>query len=414
MMKKLYLLPLLLFISLSSCNDETDYPIPRPEVPVSEPEVKEVSFDFRYDPLPEGTENIELIVSQKDNVVLLDTLISARTNHKLMVKSSDTKFDVTTIFSDPATDKYTIRTYVQVNPDNWHIVEGITHLVRGETEPATIYYTNLPEGKWTFTGEQTFEWGGKYDDGEMILHYDRLLPREMTYMMIERIGKYILAEVTSAETHVDFSNAKPTATQKHVAPEGATRYSSGVLGYPKAGDYNKFMLLYLTSAPAEHNLQYPPTGIEEFELNQFYVSSDGYSHNYFTVGPTIPAEADYFLPASDFTLVKSDFNDFQISFGQDKPSTYTMEWDYESTNLNANWQIFLSPEETAFNPQEYIERLNSASLKDKDLSGLSLTRVVSRTAENYNHQSMHDYLNNPEAFMRKEQRQYRLVSKQLK
>lgn len=422
-MKRLYLLPLLLLLlSLPSCKDDTDDPAPvqEPEVPVSEPEVKEVNFDFRYDPLPKGTENIELIVSQKDSVVLLDTLISARTNHKLMVKSADTKFDVTTILADPATDTYTMRTYVQVNLDKWHIVEGLSYLVRSKAEPATIYYTNLPDysnlpkGRWTFTGEQTFEWGAQYSSGEMTLHYERLLPRDMAYMMIERIGKYTLTEVTSAETYVDFSKAKPTATQKHVAPEGATRFSSTIFGYPKAGDYNKLMVLQITSTPTEHKLQFPPTGIEEFELRQFYVSSDGYSHIYSTVVSSIPAEADYFLPASDFTLVKTDFNDFQISFGQDKPSTYTTEWFYESTNLNVNWQIFLSPEETAFNPQGFLERLSPASLKDKDLSGLSLKQVISRTADNYDHQSMHDYLNNPEAFLKIEQRRYRQIIKHLK
>jgi len=49
-------------------------------------------------------------VSQKGGKVLLDTLIATSTKHELVVKSLDTKFDVTTVCSFPAYSETEIRT----------------------------------------------------------------------------------------------------------------------------------------------------------------------------------------------------------------------------------------------------------------------------------------------------------------
>jgi hypothetical protein len=407
-----YLFPLLLFLALSSCKEEKDNPAPQVDA-------KAVSFNFRLDPLPEETKDFELIISQKDGQVLLDTMLQARTKHELKVNSEDTKFNVTTIYSNPATKKYSMRTYVQVNPDNWHIDDGI--YIKTEEQPlnTTIYYNNAissthnPSDAFVHFGAKQvqlfrFSFHGKNTDAVKI-EYGRSFETDLAYLLLADQGKYIFAEVTSPEAHVDFSNAGTAIKRKYNRPAGVPPLTSVLFGYTKAGDYSNPITLYLTSRnPEEYDLQFPQTMIEEFELMLSYMEFRGYIHQYWHVGSTVPKEMAL-LPKSDFTVTKSLLNDFQVEFSEDKPSTYDLLWWSRTANLNADWQVFLSPEETAFNMEGFIEKLSAASLKGKTLSDFRLYRVMSQTAKDYTHQSMHDYLNNPQAYLRKELRQYRRI-----
>ncbi|WP_162055956.1 hypothetical protein [Pontibacter pamirensis] len=411
-MRKLYLFPLLFSLALTSCKEGKHDPAPQPIG-------REVSFNFRLDPLPEETEDFELIVSQKDGHVLLDTVIAARTKHELKVNSDDTLFDVTTIYSDPATKKYSMRTYVQVNPDNWHIDDGIGIRTEEPRPNTTVYYSNAintnnypSHGSVHFGARQVelsrISFLGKSAD-TLKIEYGRKFATDLTYMLMAEQGKYIFAEVTSPEAHIDFTNTGTAIKRKYSRPDGVPPLTSALFGYTKAGDYTHPISLYLSSRnPAEYDLQFPQTLIEEFEVILSYVDRQGYMHKYWHVGSTVPEEMPL-LPKSDFTVIKSKFSDFQVQFGEDKPSTYNLLWRSSTANLNAEWQVFLSPEETAFNMEGFIEKLSPASLEGKTLSDFRLFRVLSHTAKDRTHQSMHDYLNNPEAYLRKELRQYRRI-----
>ncbi|WP_161889726.1 hypothetical protein [Pontibacter russatus] len=413
-MKKRYLLPFLLFVTLTSCEDEKENPSPQPDA-------KAVSFNFRLDPLPEETKDFELIISQKDGEVLLDTMLAGRREHELKVNSEDTKFNVTTIYSNPSTKKYSMRTYVQVNPDGWHIDDGINTREEAETVPSKVYYSNAINHK--NYGSSRIEFGairvelfrffplGSSIDDPLILmvEYDRKFKNDLSYLLLADQGKYIFAEVTSPETHVDFSNAGTAIKRKYKRPDGVPPLTSVLFGYTKAGDYSNPVTLYLSSRnPEEYDLQFPQTVVEEFELMLSYMEFGGYIHQYWHVDSTVPEEMPL-LPKSDFTVTKSLFNDFQVKFAEDKPSTYDLFWTSRTANLNADWQVFLSPEETTFNMEGFIEKLSATTLKGKSLSDFRLYRVMSQTAKDYTHQSMHNYLNNPQAYSRKELRQYRRI-----
>lgn len=148
--------------------------------------------------------------------------------------------------------------------------------------------------------------------------------------------------------------------------------------------------------------------IKEFELSLFYKDAEGYRHTYYHSGASVPTEMP-FIPKSDFTVTKAELNDFQIKFAEDKPTTYTMLW--ESGDLHASWRIFSSPEETAFKPKDFLENLGTVSLEGKSVSGFTIKNLSSYKAEGYNHQSMNDYNNNPEAYLRKDLREYREIRK---
>ncbi|GAA4431363.1 hypothetical protein GCM10023188_18820 [Pontibacter saemangeumensis] len=422
-MKKLYLLPLLCFLTLASCKDDKELPVPQPEpeVPVPgepdpETEAKEVAFSFRYDPRPEGIEDFELILSLNDSIILLDTLIAARTHHNLVVKSDKTKFDVTTVYSDPATGKYTMKTYVQVNPNNWHVKDYRTRTVQGETQVSTVHYSNVTDIKrHRFSSEGTNRYEGDFHRDNLTMKYDRLLPSDLTYLLLPNTGKYIFAEAGTEETHVDFSEAITAERHMFNKPPGVDAITAFLWGYAKAGDYSKQLLLYAhTSMPGDdYNLLYPSTVIEEFELGLSYDDAEGSRHSYGYAGTTVPTEVDM-LAKADFTVTRAEFDNFGIEFEEDGPMSYEMMWEPRESDLNAQWYVYLSPEETTFNAKEFLGNLGAELLEGKDTTRFSLSFISSMKAEGYTFQSYHDYLNNQEAYLRKEMRQYRLISKRFR
>lgn len=401
---------LLLISTLLGCEkDKASEP-----APISKPEVKTLEFDFSYAPFSADTKEVEMLVSQKDGKVLLDTLISARTKHTLTVKSEDTKFNVTTSLFNPLNNSYVIKTYVQVNPDNWHITDNIYNSEPVETEPSTIYYYNVtPENGYLFGTTQSDTSGSTWYSNNITLEYKRRSNTDLAYLVLVEDGRYIFTEVTASNVFVDFLEASTTEKLNFKKPSGVERFSSTLYGYSKAGDYSQPILLYKSNIfSVSHDLQYPTTVIKDFDLTIFYRDAEGAFHSYNHVGANIPAEMD-FKPKADFAVTKSEFNDFQIEFAENKPSTYFMTWLSGSAALKIDWKIHLSPEETTFKPKEFIENLNLKFLEGEDFPVLSLYSVTSRTAKDYTHQSMHDYLNNPEAFRNKEQKQYRQIMKRL-
>lgn len=298
---------------------------------------------------------------------------------------------------------------MQVNSDNWHIDERMSRKVWDETEQATIIYANTPHDWDTqFAGKQNNGGHFSWRNGNLIVEYSRLLPTDLTYLLVPSLGKYIFAEVNSPETHVDFSNAETAVKRKYNKPAGVTDFTSVLYGYTKAGDYSKTMMLTLSGPGDDYDLQFPTTVIEEFQVMLLYTDAEGYRHSYTHSGPTVPAEMP-FIPKSGFTVTKSEANDFQIQFGEDKPTTYTMLW--QSSDLGASWHIYSSPEETAFKPKDFLENLGTISLKGKNVSEFAIKSLSSYKAANYSHQSMSDYNNNPEAYLRKDLREYREIKK---
>ncbi|WP_162054555.1 hypothetical protein [Pontibacter pamirensis] len=397
----------LLLLFSSACDKEKD------AEPAPQPEAKENSFNFRFDPHPEGTEEFELIVSQKDGKVLIDTLIAARVHHELKVKSNDTKLNITTMYVEPIRQRTEIRTYVQVNPDNWHIDERVEESAKNEPEQSYVNYSNVPPYTNTeiiFSGKQTGGWGAEYNGNSRILRvqYNRRFPTDLTYLLLPELGKYIYAEVTSPETDIDFSGAATAAKHVYNKPAGVKNAYSEVYGYTNAGEYSKWTMLYYGNGAHDYDLLFPPVGMEEFQTTYRYTDAEGYSHLYRNFGTSIPADMG-FLAESGFTVTRNEFGNFQIMFGEDKPSAYKILG--YSQSLNTVWHIMLSPEETAFKAKSFLEGLGAETLKGKDLSTFSLVQLSTLNAKGYTHQTMHDYLNNPEAYRKRELKQYREISK---
>ncbi|SFH08215.1 hypothetical protein [Pontibacter chinhatensis] len=406
-MKTKLLASLFFTCTLLSCNSdkETD-PAPVP--------AKTFNFSFRYDTSLEEAKDYELILSDKGGKVLLDTLLAFNVNHNLSLKSEDTKYNLTTLLIDPIDNSYWIQTYLQVNPDKWRVA----YLPSSETpvvkEKADITYTNFPSARdFYFQSRSLNSYRGSITGNTLTINeFTRLVPTDLAYLLVPSHGKYLFTEITSNQTTADFSKAGNTEKRKFNKPANISSFATFLTGYTKAGDRTSSINLYWSPfiPSEEYDLQFPLTVIEEFYLNVSYKDAGGYSHSYSYIGREVPTELDL-SPVSNFTITKSGFEDFGVTFTNDKPTIFNSLWGTEDASIEARWGIFSSPDEANYKPKAFLEGLKSKKLAGKDLSVFKLLTGTSRKVNNYSYSEYYDLWANSKLFKENETRQEKSIYK---
>ncbi len=398
---------LLLLSALFSCDKENT---PEPQEP--EP-VEEFNFTFRNDTYPKEVETYELILSQKDGKVILDTLVAANSNHSFKVMTNDTKFNVSTIAHDPVTDKYRIKTYVQVNPDKWHITEISPLADKKLTSRSTITFDNITyDGLFFFQTTQINNMNYGWSNSKVTFTYDRVLPTDIGYFLNPNEEKYMFVDINSAETTADFTNASNALRHTFNVPAGITKFSTSLYGYPAAGAYDQSITLFLSYLLPNrpYDFYYPNSVIEEFTLKNSYTDAGGAHHSYSNNGTTIPLDFE-FAPKADFTVTNKTLDGFQVTFEDDKPSTYTSGWSSTDTDLDASWHVSISPDETNFKYSDYLHKINSKLLAGKNLSAFQLKLINSQKVKDYTHQDVLDYKADPNLYFNSKLKQSRFIQK---
>ncbi|MER2998455.1 hypothetical protein [Pontibacter populi] len=405
-MRKLILSSLLFIVTLSSCETEKD------ELP--QPSSHDYDINFQYDTPSKDIKDIELILSQENGTILLDTILASTKKHSLKVRTTDTKIYLTTIHYNASSNEYFIRTYVKVKaPTDWHIDEfADPSTATSQYERAKIIYNNLPPYDAGFhymtrdPGSTRTSWSGS----TLSIDYDKLLPTDVAYLLLPKYGKYILTELTSAQTTIDFSGSSNTIKQKYNRPAGASNYMIFLNGFLTAGNYSKPLNLYWPAIAAsnEYDLQYPSKGIAEFDLQVQYTAADNSRHTYLYSGSTVPDDIDL-APKAESSVIKSGYDAFSIAFGQDKPSVYSTLWSFKNPEFNAKWIVYFSPDETNFAPEAFLANLKSQKLQGKVLSPGRLANTFTQKAPGYSYQAFLDYQANPDAQKKKEMKQIRKI-----
>ncbi|TPE42956.1 hypothetical protein [Pontibacter mangrovi] len=395
--------------TLNSCDTDKDsLPSPKPQpVIVSD-------IDFRYDVSPKEVQEYEFILSQKDGKVLLDTILTSQADHSLRVESTDTLFDVTTVIFNPNSDNYYIKTYRQINPDDWYLRELSSSKKWGESERSTVVYNNLPsyDRELLFMTLEPGFWLSEFVGNTLSVEFDRLLPVDTAYLLLPSLGKYLFTNLNSKHTNIDFSAAANTVKRKFNKPAGISKFKPYLKGFLKAGNYDKELWLYMPlSYPSEdYDLQFPPTGIEEFELTMGYLAADKSSHNYYYRGPSIPTDIEL-LPKADFTVTKEGDDGFTITFEEEKPTFYRAYGNFTLDGTTSRWSIYSPVTQTNLAPQAFLTSLKSKMMEGKALSEVTVSFVSSYKFEGYTYQTYHDYLANPAELAKRQMKQSRVVSK---
>jgi hypothetical protein len=387
LMRKKLLFGIFAISALFGCEEQQD---PQPLAETSE-------FNFRYDTYPK-VENFELILTQNDGRVLLDTLLSSHTNHSIKVKSADTKFNITTLFFNQGTGWYDIKTYTQVNPNNWYINNSRT-TTNEQREETKITYTNVPsyDSNFNFSSLNLSSWGSFWSGNLGIVNFEKLLPSDKAYIIFPSYGKYILTDIATAPYTADFSEAKNTVKTQYNKPAGITYFRASLYGYPSGGLPNQRLRLFGGRAlpTSEYDLQYPPTGFDLYDCNLYYLDSEKNLHFYIYKGiSAVPTDPE-FLEKADFVANRVEFEDFQIAFNANKPSVYSTLWfSADTTKLKANWEVYAAPENNSFKPKAFFEKLNTKTFSDKSLPAFKLTTVVSKKAKGHDYQTYLDHMLN--------------------
>jgi hypothetical protein len=369
--------------TLFSCTKDKD---PQPVAKVSE-------INFRFDTHIQSID-VELVIAQKDGQILLDTVLSTHTNHNLSVHSVETTFDVTTLMYNPSNKWYQMNTYRDVNPNNWHLNNAGSPSAPVQHDRGTITYTNLPAYDNTLffmsrnLGHASMTWSGS----TFKVVYDRTIPQDVTYFLLPKYGKYVLAEVTENQTTVSYNQAVSAAKHTFNKPSGITNFNAYLYGYSDDGVYNRRMMLFGIGGPkptAEYDIMYPVTGFKNFDLDVTYYDAEHYWHTQSLRAVNLPTQIA-FTSKSDFTVTKSDYTDFSMTIGQDKPSIYSMEWLHNTEDLKLIWNVYSSPNQTSFKAKTFLENMNFESLDTKHVPALKLARVISEKAVNFDHQAFLD------------------------
>lgn len=393
--------------TLLSCDsDKETAPAPVP--------AKNFDFSFRYDTSLEEARDYELILSDKGGKVLLDTLLAFNANHSLSVKSEDIKYNLTTVLIDPIDNSYWIQTYYQVNPDKWRVAYNTSSATPVVKEKADITYNNFPAGSDYYFQTRSLNnshQGSRFGNTLAVTGYTRLVPTDLAYLLVPTHGKYLLTEITSNQTTADFSQAENTEKRKYNRPANITYYSTRLTGYTKAGDRTSSIDLYWLPfhSSEEYDLQFPLTVIEEFDLNVSYTDAGGYRHSYRHFGKEVPEEMEL-SPVSNFTVSKSGFEDFAVTFTNDKPTIFTSYWGTEDASIEARWTIHSSPDEANYKPKAFLEGLKSKKLAGKDLSVFKLLTGSSRKVNDYSYSEYYDLWASSKLFEDSDERQEKIIS----
>lgn len=395
---------ILLTGTLFSCSKKSD---PVPELIKPDPTY---DFSFRYDPQITGIQSFELIITQLDGKILLDTLVATNTKHALQVKTKDTKLDLTTVAVNPANNSYIIRSYLQVRPDNWDIVSNPQHPLSTQTSSGIVRYINVPFGRNLFSTQQIGPVFSRSENNAIIIEYRRLIPNDIAYFLSKNAGKYIFTQIESAQHQVDFSEAKEVSKKTMPVPAGISNYDSHLFGYPKTGDYSKKILLHESELPptTNYDVLYPSTNIEEFDLVVGYTDQQGYSHSYSYLGRSIPSEFG-FKERSNFEVKSFTIDELQLAFGSDIPNTSISLWQARHGAFTGYWQVLAPSQVTAFKPKAFLEKLNAQLLKEKDLSLLKPSSITTYQVKDATYKSMLDYWANPEAILKKELKGWQVI-----
>ncbi|RAU83728.1 hypothetical protein [Pontibacter arcticus] len=417
-MKHKLLLLALSTLCLFSCEKKSD-PTPEP--------VNQFNITFKAPYL--ATAEFEVLISQQDGKVLLDTLLNAAYDHPLKITSKDAKLNITTItkYTDIDPAYYGISTFMQVDPDTWEITESYDNFYGA----ASYTHTAQARSKITYnipTLNKNFNYydhyfsatnypgsGGTYSSDNYDITYQRMLPSSLTYLLLPQRGKYFFKEVTTDNVRVEESEAKDVTKHNFILPEKFTVNSVYLDGYQKAGIYQDPLKIYHTvmvnifyppaEKPSLPHLMYPEKIFEEYELLTTLGDADKNAYSYYSVVKNIPADLS-FISKPNYNIVSKAFNNFKIEFSKEKPTYYALHLLTDAKVLHSNWLVQLPAEMTSFNADNFIKSLNPKLLRDKNLNSFNIKTVIIADATGYGYQDFFGYVFDSEELQKKKIRQF--------
>jgi hypothetical protein len=316
------------------------------------------------------TTGAEVIISESDGTVLLDTLSPFNGPLVATLKTNQSLVDFTYINYDSGGNDYYVMTYKAVNPSLWSSLEpGQYWAPIGPMTPTTgaVYYKNVPNVSLNYfwLNDYVGSSGGSITSqgpGYLGLTYTKYGDSNYVYLLFPESGLYNIHLPQSPTDTVDLSHMDTAVIMSFNVPAQYTVNSTTLVGIMDTTNYARSLILY-ENFPGLPEMEYPAKGVQKYESSvSAQYGNNGYA-GYFSYGDSVPSTIPF--PAGPvYTITSPLYSEFTVQFNASTPTYYQSYW----ANSKVQWALNYSPDSANINPQKLLTSLNSKMLQGQDLS----------------------------------------------
>jgi hypothetical protein len=337
-------------------------------------------------PNDQGSQTFELIVSQPNGVILLDSVASINIPVIATLHTNDSLVDVTTVRFIQGSNNYGVNVFKGVNAATLSTTALGSYKLQtqvGTTAPANIAYTNVPSGIYSgagslnntlFTNFPGNEFTGLNLSGNILQVYYNQSAGNYAYLLMPTVGLYNLHMPTSTADTVDLTNMDTalSLTFNRTYPFTVVQAGSSFIGIPDTTNLNQiigFSSIFQPYSRSGVDFEYPKVTVEMYELYVAAEDSTG-DYGYYYYGSNIPTTLP-FPRASDFLITSKQASGFSVSFPGTMPSYYRTQWNSASVIMS----IYASADSGSQKPLTWLTGLHSSLLESVSYSGLTLSQI---------------------------------------
>jgi hypothetical protein len=382
---KYRIIPLLIFIGIfSSCIDKD---------PVDEIDpfagYDSYSFNLIFSPLTTDITNpvkVELIITDKENGILLDTILDKYVQHTINYKSPEEKINLTYI-EKTATIDYIV-TYFDFSPMDWAIFPVKTKFnypcgdppQEEESEASTFRLIDRPGGSYYFELSAGGYSATNSTDG-MTVDYQRRSSGEYLYYAVDN-KQFFLGKLTSSDTTISLDQTQDlTELNYHFNVDYPLQIIFGsITAFPEVENRYKFLVVYVNyDNPFEDDEIYYPqsTIIKNYHTTITSIDENQNEHLFFLSADHVPDQLDL-IDKSNVIVNNTSLSEINLDFSNLHPSYYSTVFKNDSVNVIQ----FLPPEINSYSPDSLISAIkNSSFLQGENLDNLTLSQLVIELAD---------------------------------
>lgn len=318
--------------------------------------------------------------------------------HTFKVRSSQTKFNITTITAAGTPLQYFIQSFYQVLPNKWNINQqediGFAATAPDGTESdQTVNYFNVPHsliggGSWQAPGATSFTVDGI--NNTMSANYKAKLPFYAS-MLFPDAKLYNLHQVNTPGEALDLANLDTAGVhnfQKPFALDNALR----TLYIYTTKDDNASRITFFKSpfetTPPAFDILYPKSGAAQFYVEYMAMDQNHYYHITKQFGETLSPSID-FLDNTYYALNKTGPTSFSVSFPKTPPSYYVTGFN----GTNVQWFLYLPPGKNRFSgTDKFLDLSKTITAKSANYSSLNLGGLNIVNGDNMDYTSFFNFV----------------------
>jgi hypothetical protein len=399
---KYIILSIFIFLTIFiSCTEKDPIEEINPDDNI-EKEYENYSFNLFFNPSPLLTDiqnPVQLILTDKSNSILLDTVLQRGIVNTINYKSTEEKVNLTYIFQGSGA-AYII-SYYDFSPKDWAIpfTVGFAYphkkstLVEN-TEKSTVKLIHKPGGQTdlVLTGSSGYE---VISSGiESIINYKRRVGGEYLFLASGQDKTFFLTKITSSDTIISLENMQNLSkiNYRFNVNYPLELYGGSIIAYPEKQDvsrsimvFEKFNYLY------DKNEIYCPvsSAFEVYHTSLSFIDDNRNEHSFYLSADSVPTQFDL-INKSDIILTSKSISSININFNKIKPSYYSTLFKNDSVNVYQ----YLPTEMNSYSPDSLISVIkNSSFIRKENFNNLSLKEVSVEIIDSLDYQEFISRIN---------------------